>query len=106
MSQENLAEQLFGSKGSQSMGAGEAVMEGLKAGVGSFMEGMKAAGDALYSEGVQHFVAHGAHELASALFNGNQGGSAFVMYPRGGHDDQDIHGQDHGQEQERGGRSM
>jgi hypothetical protein len=31
--------------------------------------------------------AHGAHELAAALFNG----SAFVMYPRGKHDDS-VHG--------------
>ena len=30
--------------------------------------------------------AHGSHELAAALF----GGSAFVMYPRGHHDDHHV----------------
>jgi hypothetical protein len=65
-------------------------------------------------------AAHGAHEMAAALFNGN----AFVMYPRGGKDDHGkeghgVHGpeQPHtqdqgrpqdtpGQNMERGGRGM
>jgi len=36
--------------------------------------------------------AHGAHELAAALFNG----SPFVMYPRGTKDDHGVHGPEHG----------
>jgi len=32
--------------------------------------------------------AHGAHELAAALFNGG----AFVMYPRGSREDTGVHG--------------
>jgi hypothetical protein len=50
-------------------------------------------------------AAHGAHELAAALFNG----SAFVMYPRHGRDDDPKHGlsQDaQQQEQSRDGREM
>jgi hypothetical protein len=37
---------------------------------------------------LQHQAGQGAHELAAALFNQN----AFVMYPRGGHDDHGLHG--------------
>ena len=50
-------------------------------------------------------VAHGAHELAAALFNG----SAFVMYPRGTREDgkeQDQQVDLPQRQQERGGRSM
>ncbi len=49
-------------------------------------------------------AAHGAHELAAALFNQN----AFVLYPRQpDHDDpQQGHGQEMQQEHERGGREM
>jgi hypothetical protein len=50
-------------------------------------------------------AAHGSHELAAALFNG----SAFVMYPRHGRDDEPQHGltQDaQQQEQTRDGREM
>jgi len=32
---------------------------------------------------LKHMGAHGSHEVAATLFNG----SAFVMYPRGRHDD-------------------
>jgi hypothetical protein len=57
------------------------------------VNGAKAVLDAAYSQSAQHFVAHGAHELAAALFNGN----AFVMYPRGtredhGNDGHGVHG--------------
>jgi hypothetical protein len=49
-------------------------------------------------------AAHGAHELAAALFNQN----AFVLYPRQpDHDDpQQGHGQEMQQEHDRGGREM
>lgn len=33
---------------------------------------------------LKHMASHGSHELAATLFNG----SAFVMYPRGTHEDQ------------------
>jgi hypothetical protein len=54
---------------------------------------------------VKGMVAHGAHEMAAALFNN----SAFVMYPRGGKEDpkpevQKPEVQKEGQQQERGGR--
>ena len=53
-------------------------------------------------------VAHGAHELAAALFNGG----AFVMYPRGNHDNgpeqsKDLPATEQSQgQQERDGMSM
>lgn len=63
-------------------------------------EGLSNAGAEIGAE-LKHMGAQGAHELAAALFNG----SAFVMYPRGGHDDgPGIHGQE--QQQEMGGREM
>ena len=40
------------------------------------------AGHEMYSE-LKQMAAHGSHESAACLFNG----SAFVMYPRGSHDD-------------------
>jgi hypothetical protein len=51
----------------------------------------------------QH-AAHGAHELAAALFNQN----AFVLYPRQpDHDDpQQGHGQEMQHDHDRGGREM
>lgn len=58
-------------------------------------------------DAMEHPVAHGAHELAAALFNG----SAFVMYPRTKNAKED---QEHGlpqeaqqeQERQRGGMEM
>jgi len=49
-------------------------------------------------------AAHGAHELAAALFNQN----AFVLYPRQpDHDDpQQGHGQEMQHDHDRGGREM
>lgn len=46
----------------------------------------------------------GAHEAAAALFNGN----AFVMYPRGKHDDgHGVHGQEQeGQQHAQGGPEL
>jgi hypothetical protein len=48
----------------------------------------EAAKDAARQMGseLKQMGAHGSHELAATLFNG----SAFVMYPRGHHDDQQI----------------
>jgi hypothetical protein len=43
---------------------------------------LKAALQSVRSE-LRQAGTHGAHELAAALFNGN----AFVMYPRGGKED-------------------
>jgi len=51
-------------------------------------------------------AAHGAHELAAALFRGTD---AFVMYPRQNHDKAPEHGMPQEtpqQEQDRGGREM
>jgi hypothetical protein len=51
-------------------------------------------------------AAHGAHELAAALFRGTD---AFVMYPRTNHDKAPEHGlpqETPQQEQDRGGREM
>ncbi|MBV9121928.1 MAG: hypothetical protein JO112_01050 [Planctomycetes bacterium] len=107
-----LAQQLFGNQEQQSKGALSAVKEAVLAvapGLKDFVPEVKA-------ELTQQF-AHGAHELAAALFSG----SGFVMYPRGsGKDDHGVHGPeqgpDHGlgtqameapaQQMERGGRSM
>jgi hypothetical protein len=53
------------------------------------------------NEAIQ-MVAHGSHEVTAAIWNG----SAFVMYPRGSHDDQSV---DHGppqQAQNEQGREM
>jgi hypothetical protein len=74
----------------------EAVKEGVKEGLGAYFDGIKTVLDAAYSPGMQHFAAHGAHELVAALVNG----SAFVMYPRSsGKDDEQknehgVHGPD------------
>jgi hypothetical protein len=108
----DLAEKLFGA-GKEAM---QTAVEGFTAGMQGYMEGVKQGVDAAYSDGMKHFAAHGAHELAAALFNGNQGGSAFVMYPRGVKADAQHMEPEHGlngqameqpkQQQERGGMSM
>ncbi len=54
-------------------------------------EGLAAQGQRFVKEvgaELMHKAAHGAHEGAAALFNG----SAFVMYPRGQHDDHGMEG--------------
>ncbi len=84
MSAKELHEELEAQK---SMGPMAAARDVIKAGMGALADGAKAVVDAAYSDGVQHFVAHGSHEGAAALFNGN----GFVMYPRGTRDD---HGND------------
>ena len=48
------------------------------------MSGIKdVAVEAAYGNFTKHMVAHGAHEVAAALFNGQ----GFVMYPRGTRED-------------------
>ena len=42
---------------------------------------------------LKQMAAHGSHEVSAAIWNG----SAFVMYPRGSHDDQSV---DHGPPQQ------
>jgi hypothetical protein len=101
-----LSQQLFGGQ-QQSMGALGAIKEAFL----TIAPGLRDAAQEIRTE-LKQMGSHGAHELAAALFNGN----AFVMYPRGGKDDQPAHeqGQDgHGmqheapdQHLERGGRSM
>ncbi len=105
-----LSRELFGGQ-QQSMGAMGEIKEALLA----VAPGLKDFGPEVTAE-LKQMGAHGAHELAAALFNGNQGGSAFVMYPRGTRDDQPSHEQAQdgqgmqqetpGQHMERGGRSM
>jgi len=88
----NLAERLFG-------GLKDSIKEGISNAVPEIGAELKQMG------------AHGAHELAAALFNN----SGFVMYPRGTRDDHGVHGPELGKEDqvardgpehERGGREM
>ncbi len=66
----------------KSMGAMEALVEGVKEAAAAYGRGVQEVAsmglDAMYSPGMKDFAAHGAHELASALFNG----SGFILYPR------------------------
>jgi len=66
---------------------------------GAAMDRIKEAPQEIGAE-MKNAVAHGAHELAAALFNN----SAFVMYPRGTKDDhgQAKEGQDQEHQQDRG----
>jgi hypothetical protein len=112
----DLSQKLFGGQAQQSMGAMEAVKEGLKEFRDAMYPGL--TWDKITSDLGQEFkqqLAHGAHELAAALFSGN--GTAFVMYPRtGAKEDQPSHEQAQdsqgmqqdspGQHLERGGRSL
>ena len=81
----------------KSMGVMEALVEGLKEGVAAYATGLGVVIDAIPQE-LRHAGAHGAHELAAALFNG----SGYVMYPRGSKDDpqQDQGHNVHGPQQE------
>ncbi|HTU18824.1 MAG TPA: hypothetical protein VMG10_12260 [Gemmataceae bacterium] len=110
-----LSEQLFDGK-EQSLTAMGAVKEALKEFRDAMYPGLtleKMTSD--IGQELKQQVAHGAHELAAALFG--HGNSAFVMYPRSiGKDDQPSHDQTQdgqamqqessGQHLERGGRSM
>jgi hypothetical protein len=72
----------------QSLSAMQALGQGLKTAIGSYAGALV---DVVYSQEMKEFAAHGAHEAASAIFNG----SAFVMYPRSAHsreDPQPTHG--------------
>ena len=86
----------------QQIGAMEAVKEGIQA-VAPGLSLREIFSD-IKAE-MKDQLAHGSHELAAALFNG----SPFVMYARGGRDDNE---QQHGspevpqQERDRGGREM
>jgi hypothetical protein len=105
--QQNLSQQLFGGP-QQSITALGAVKEGFLA----IAPGLKDFGREVKAE-LKQMGAHGAHELAAALFNGG----AFVMYPRGSKDDPAQNGPQHeeqatkeGQDQQqttdRGGMGM
>ncbi len=111
-----LSQQLFGGQEQPAITALGAVMEGLKEFRDNMYPGL--TWDKISSDLGQEFkqqVAHGAHELAAALFgNGN---SAFVMYPRSigkddqptveqTQDDQSMQQDTLSQHLERGGRSM
>jgi hypothetical protein len=88
--------------GEQQIGAMEAVKEGIQA-VAPGLSLREIFSD-IKAE-MKDQLAHGSHELAAALFNG----SPFVMYARGGRDDNEPQ---HGspevpqQERDRGGREM
>jgi hypothetical protein len=90
-----LSEQLFGGQ-QQGKGATEVVKEALKEFRDEMYPGLtwdKISSD--LGKELNQQVAHGAHELAAALFNG----SAFVMYPRSsGKDDHGNQGPEPAQE--------
>ena len=89
--------------GEQQIGAMEAVKEGIQA-VAPGLSLREIFSD-IKAE-LKDQLAHGAHELAAALFNG----APFVMYGRGGRDDAPQHAspevQQQEQERDRGGREM
>lgn len=87
--------------GDRAMGPIEAMREGIQA-IAPGLSLSKILGD-IGSE-LKQQAAHGAHEMAAALFNGNP----FVMYPRQqGRDDAPNHAQPEAQqEQSRGGMEM
>lgn len=88
--------------GEQQIGAMEAVKEGIQA-VAPGLSLREIFSD-IKAE-MKDQLAHGSHELAAALFNG----SPFVMYARGGRDDNEPQpGSPEVQQQERdrGGREL
>ena len=87
--------------GDQQIGAVEAIKEGIQA-VAPGLSLREIFSD-IKAE-MKDQLAHGSHELAAALFNG----SPFVMYARGGRDDEPQPGSPEVQQQERdrGGREM
>jgi hypothetical protein len=65
--------------------AGQALVEGVKEGVGAFIDGIGKAFDlAQASPTLNDMANHGRNEIAAALFNGQA--NAYVMYQRGSHD--------------------
>ena len=87
--------------GDQQIGAVEAVKEGIQA-VAPGLSLRQIFSD-IKTELTEQ-LKHGSHELAAALFNG----SPFVMYGRGGRDNEPQHGlpEVEVQERDRGGREM
>ncbi len=112
MAKKNIREVFSQDKaGDQQIGALEAVKEGIQAVAPGLS--LRAIFSDIKAEMTEQ-LAHGAHELAAALFNG----SAFVMYGGNGHDNEKQNGspevqqQEHDrgqaqqQERDRGGREM
>jgi len=108
--EQELAEQVFGNGEQRSMGATQALTQGLKEGLSAYVRGLV---DVVYSPEMKQFAAHGAHEIYAGLFMGH----GAVMYPRTANakDDHGIHGPNPGLENkgleherhlERGGRGM
>lgn len=88
--------------GEQQIGAMEAVKEGIQAVVPGLS--LREIFSDIKAE-LKDQLVHGSHELAAALFNG----SPFVMYARGGRDDnepQQGSPEVQQQERDRGGREM
>jgi hypothetical protein len=88
--------------GDQQIGAMEAVKEGIQA-VAPGLSLREIFSD-IKAE-MKDQLAHGSHELAAALFNG----SPFVMYARGGRDDNEPQPgsrEVQQQERDRGGREL
>lgn len=84
---EGLFNSLPGQQQEKSMGALEAAALGVGIGVAAFAKG---AADFIYSDEMKELAAHGGHEITAGLFTGN----AYVMYPRGQHDDHGM--EEHG----------
>lgn len=87
--------------GEQKIGAMEAVKEGIQA-VAPGLSLRQIFGD--IKDEMKEQLKHGSHELSAALFNG----APFVMYGRGGRDNEPQHGSPEVQQQEhdRGGLEM
>jgi hypothetical protein len=86
--------------GEKPMGPIETMKEGIQA-VAPGLSLSRILGD--IGNELKNQAAHGSHEMAAALFNGN----SFVMYPRQqGHDDPQHGLAEQQQEQDRGGREM
>jgi hypothetical protein len=105
-SPEERIEKLFGGQQQQSKGILAAIKETALA----IAPGLKDMIPQARAE-LKQMGAHGAHELAAALFSG----SAYVMYPRGANnqpsqeqsqDGPATQNDDHGHHLERGGRGM
>ena len=87
--------------GDRQVGAVEAVKEGIQA-VAPGLSLRKFFSD--ITAEMKEQLAFGSHELAASLYNG----SPFIMYGRGGHDQEPQNGSPEVQQQERdrGGREM
>jgi hypothetical protein len=95
----DLSRQLFGGE-QKSMGPVQAIKEAFL----TIAPGLKDFGPQVKQQ-LQHMGAHGAHELANALF----GNGAFVLYPRDGTNIQSKEGPEQaqdGQHHKHGGHRM